>query len=342
VRKTLAPWALMALIWFVPGGQLPAQTLTKKTIALAPPAINVSGFTLPAKENKNATADIIHAFEAPETNAYEMSDGDQVFVDVFGRPELSGRHIIGPDGRITLPLVGPLVLSGKTREEAQTAITESLTRYYSDLSVTVRIDQYSSFRIMVLGRVGSPGPVTFDHQPTLLEAITKAVALPVGGFGADKSNMVRCAIFRGRDRVIWIDLKQLLTQEQLDLNIRLARNDLLYLPDANDQLIYVLGYVKTPGAIHLTPSMSFLDALSLAGGPTEDSEPNHISLIRPNAEQQVEVPFKQILAGRNNLNYSLEEGDILYVPPRKMAKFGYVMQRISPISSFAILGTLAR
>jgi hypothetical protein len=38
------------------------------------------------------------------------------------------------------------------------------------------------------------------------------------------------------------------------------------------------------------------------------------------------------------LNSSLQEGDIIYVPKSNLAKFGYLMQKASPLSTFAILG----
>jgi polysaccharide biosynthesis/export protein len=271
-----------------------------------------------------------------------MDDGDQLTVNIWGRPELSGKYTIGPDGKITLPLVGSVTMAGKTREEAQEVIKTSLSRYYEDLSVIVSVDQYSSYKIMILGRVGVPGSLSFERQPTLLDVLTKAAGLPIGGIGADKAALARCAIFRGRDRVIWIDLKPLLSQGQLQLNIRLARNDLVYLPDADDQLVYVLGNVKAPGAYHLTPTMSFLDALSLAGGPTEDAALSKLSLVRTTNGQHQQIALSEFTQGEARKNFALEEGDILYVPPRGLARFGYVMQKFSPLTGFAVFGTALR
>ncbi len=208
--------------------------------------------------------------------------------------------------------------------------------------MTVGVDRYSSFRVLVLGRVGVPGAITFDRQPTLLDVLTKAASLPIGGVGADKSSLVRCAIFRGRDKVVWVDLKPLLSEGRLDLDIRLARNDVVYLPDANDQLVYVLGYVKQPGAMHLTPAMSFLDAVALAGGPTPDANLSHVSLIRNSKGKHEEIPLKDFFEGRSRPNLALEDGDLIYVPPRWMARFGYFMEKVSPLTTFAVFGSLAK
>jgi len=321
----------------------PMMLLSLAAVARSQDTVAPKGdFEVFHKEQKTSTEDAVKAFEAPLVESYTLDDGDEISVDVWGRPELSAKHIIGPDGVITLPLVGSISIEGKTREQARDAITQALSKYYSDLAVTVRVDHYISFKVMVLGRVGAPGALNFDSQPTLLDVITKAAALPVGGIGADKSNLVRCAIIRGRDQIIWVDLKPLLRDGRLDLNIRLARNDVVYLPDANDQSVYVLGAVKTPGAFRLTPSMSILDALALSGGPTDDASASHIELVRPNYDQQHEIPLQSLLDARGRINYALQEGDIIYVPSRRLAKFGYVLQKLAPLTGFAIVGGLAK
>ena len=210
---------------------------------------------------------------------------------------------------------------------------------HDDISATVRVDHYSSYHIYVLGRVTNPGALQFETQPTLLEVLTRAGSLPVGGAGAEKAGLVRCAVFRGGDKIVWIDLKTLMSQGNLALNIRLARNDLVYLPDADDQMIYVLGDVQHPGAFRLSADMSFMDAFSLAGGATDDADSKHMALIRPSTGRQQEISLKQILAGNRELNSSLEEGDIIFVPKRGLARFGYILQKASPITTFAILGS---
>jgi polysaccharide export outer membrane protein len=292
------------------------------------------------KEHKSTPAEIIEQFSAPPVEAYALDDGDEITIDVWGRPELSTHQTIGPDGKITLPLTGPFKIAGLTREEAQKAITATYQPYYSNLAVTVRVDHYNSFRVYVLGRVGVPGALLFDKQPTLLDVLTRAASLPIGGVGAEKAGLVRCAVFRGRDKLIWIDLKPLLSEGNLALNIRLGRDDVVYLPDADDQLVYVLGFVKSPGAFRLTPSMSFMDALSLAGGPTQDAAQSKIELVRITNGKQQRIPFKDVLDHKIP-NFTLEEGDIIYVPPRKWASFGYVVEKIAPLATFSIFATVA-
>jgi polysaccharide export outer membrane protein len=283
--------------------------------------------------------EIVRRFEAPELTSYTLGNGDEVSVDVWNHPELSGHHVIGPDGKITIPVSGTLKVADLTRDEAQQSIASSFSRFYSDLSVTVRVDRYISYRIYVLGRSGVPGVLQFDSQPTLLEVITRATNLPAGP-GDEKVALGRCAILRGRDQVVWVDLNELFNHANLSLNIRLARNDMVYLSNAGDRVVYVLGEVKHPGAFRLTPTMSFLDAFSQAGGATEDASENKIEIVRSVSGMQREFRMSDLLNGPEHLNFALEEGDIVYVPRRNLAKFGYVLQKTSSVAGFAVLGTL--
>ncbi len=294
------------------------------------------------REQRITPAEILAEFEAPEDEPYRLGEGDEITVEIWGHPELSARHVIGPDGIISQSVAGSLRLAGLTRDEAVAEITQALNRYYKFLSVTLRVDKYTSNRILILGRVAKPGALQFDVPPTLLQVITEAGSLPIGGIGADKAALTRCAVFRGRDRVVWIDLRKLLKDANPAMNLRLRRNDIVYLPDADDQLVYVLGEVQRPGAMRLTPEMVLLDALAEAGGLTLNASADKIQLIRPSKGSSEILSLNQILSPNTKSNFSLEEGDIIYAPRRTLARFGYVLEKVNPITTYLLLGAALR
>ncbi len=307
---------------------------------ILPPLKGQQHFTVRQDTKAITQEDIVRRFEAPELVSYSLGDGDEITVDVWQHPELSGKHLIGPDGKITLPVAGVIAISGLTREDAENKIDLALARFYSDLTATLQVNRYTSYRIYILGRVGNPGALQFDSQPTLLDVVTRAASLPISSTTAEKAGIGRCAIIRGRDQMIWVDLKVLLNQGNLAMNIRLARDDLVYIPDARDQLVYVLGEVKHPGAFRLTSALTFLDAFTQAGGLTEDAAEDKIELVRTVSGEQVEFRLKDLLGRPQQFNFALEEGDIVYAPRRNMAKFGYVLQKTSALAGFAVLGTV--
>jgi polysaccharide biosynthesis/export protein len=270
--------------------------------------------------------------------AYTMAPGDRITVTVWGHQDLSGQHTIGPDGTISLPVVGSQQLAYLTADEAGQRLSRALASDYLDPVATVEVDSYASNSVLVLGRVSNPGAIHFDQPPYLLDLLAKAGTLPVGGIGADKAALNRCAIFRGRDEILWVNLKSLLKGRDLRLNIRLRRGDIVYIPDADDQLIYVMGEVNKPGAYRLTPDMSFMDGLAQAGGATVNGATNRVLLARPSIGVQKSIDVNEYLKARGEHNYMLEEGDIIYVPQSGMAKFGYFMQQFTPLTQTMLFG----
>ncbi len=309
-----------------------------------PPIIDNFSRSLPREEVKSTPFESLATFQARTTiedsSNYHLGAGDEITIEVWGHPELSGKHIIGPDGKITLPLVGPFQITQLSREQAAQTINQLLKNYYVNLSVTVRVDRYASNRVLVLGQVSKPGEVQFGMTaPTLLEAITLA-----GGF-SNKTNLskdlpfTRCAVFRGQHHIVWIELEPLLLGKDLSLNLKLQRNDIVYVPDVEERLVYVLGEVNRPGAFPFTPTMSFLELLAKAGGPARDAAPDRIEVIRPKDHLTRTLSLSELVSAKHSVNVMLEEGDVIYVPTNTIAKVNYAMQFLNPFST--LLGIYA-
>lgn len=277
-----------------------------------------------------ASSKTIAEFEAGGLPVYTMAPGDKITVTVWGHDDLSGKHLIGPDGRITIPVLGSQHVAYLTADQAGKQISAALASDYLEPVATVEVDTYDSNHVLILGRVTNPGNIHFDNVPYLLDALAKAGTLPVGGVGADKAAMNRCAIFRGRNEIVWINLRALMKGRDLSLNIQLRRDDIIYIPDADDQLVYVMGEVTKPGAYRLTPDMSFMDALAQAGGPTDNAAKNRIVLARPSIGVQKTVDLNEYIHGHAENNYMLEEGDVIYLEQSTLAKIGYMLQQFNP------------
>jgi polysaccharide export outer membrane protein len=313
--------------------------LSACSIGAAPPLPSNHGsdaFVVNEKSLAFNTTSALAAFNSPPTPTYQIGPGDKLKISVWERPELSGQFVVGPDGYIGLPVAGPIKLAGLGREETHQQVTNAFSQFYEAPIVTVDIEDYVSNRILILGRVTNPGAIQFINPPTLLETITLAGGLPVGGLGSEKATLTRCAVFRGRDRVVWLNLKDLLAGRNLALNLQLRSGDLVYIPDADDQLVYALGEVNAPGAYNLSPEMTLLDIVARAGGLTENGDPSRLTLVRPSENASMNIRLKDLLEPDPSLNVSLAQGDVLYVPTSELGRVGYVMTQIAPFTSFLL------
>lgn len=257
---------------------------------------------------------------------YVIGSGDVVRVDVYGRPEVSGKHVVGPDGYITVPLAGDIRLAERDRNEARRLVGERLGQYFTKPFITLNIEEYTSNQVTVLGRVERAGMQKFPHPPTLAEVLAGAGAMPI----LDKqATLARCAIMRGREKLIWVDLKALLNGDPA-YNLRMKKGDIVFIPDSSETAVYVLGQVGKPGSYRLTPRMTVLDALVQAGGPNEDAQPRQIGLYRAGRNQTEIVTFASLIDPARTTNYALEDGDVIFVPRSNLADFGYFLRQISP------------
>ncbi len=71
---------------------------------------------------KQNPLETLRKFEPGPDEEYQLGKGDEITVNFAGRPEMQAKLVVGPDGRITLPLAGDIMLAGLTRPEAAKAI----------------------------------------------------------------------------------------------------------------------------------------------------------------------------------------------------------------------------
>jgi polysaccharide export outer membrane protein len=293
----------------------------------------------PAPELKPSATMAMRNFEPADNEEYLLGPGDEISVDVPGRPELTSKHILGPDGRISLPVAGAVTVGGMTRDQAGAAVAQALSAYYSQVAATVSIDKYAGNRVLVLGNVEHPGVLYFDSTPTLLEAISRA------GMATQRDKPMgvpeRCAVYRGNDQVIWIELRTMLEKGNSFADMRLRRNDLVYVPTDAERTVSVLGDVQHPGAVHLTSTSTLPEVLAAAGGLTEHAGTSpKIQIIDPSTGKTREVNFKELLTPAGATEISLHQGEIIFVPSSKFYKITYVMERLNPAITAVTLAAL--
>jgi polysaccharide export outer membrane protein len=282
----------------------------------------------------------LRSFEPRGDEAYQLGKGDEITVDFAGRPDLLAKLVVGPDGRITLPLAGDLMLAGLTRPEAAKAIETALAPYYANLGAQVTVTKYTANRILLLGAVEHPGVLLFDGPPTLLEALTR------GGLtlGVDRVGKVpeRCAIYRGQDQVVWVQLKELLETGNLLADLRLRRDDIVYVPDMSERFVSVMGEVTHPGAVPLIYGSTLASVLASAGGITEKAGGNpRIQIVDPAAGSTRVFAFNDLLNPAKSLEVTLHPGEIIYVPRSGFNRASYVLEKLSPLISVASMGIWA-
>jgi protein involved in polysaccharide export with SLBB domain/glycosyltransferase involved in cell wall biosynthesis len=266
---------------------------------------------------------------------YEIGPGDVLSVTTRGRPEASADNlIVSPDGKVSIPRIGILDVGGTTIEWLTERVRTSLVTFYEKPEVSVMVTEYKNNKVFVLGRVASPGLVQLEGGGTLLEALASCGGLPTV---ATEAFLTRAMVFRGNDKVIWVNLRSLLNDGNTAMNPRLRNNDLIFIPESDDELVFVMGAVANPGAVKLKTELSIMDAVMAVGGPTRGADKKHVYLVRNTGTRGYVQPIDLgILIGKADFrqDYLLKDGDIIYVSENAIEKANYVISQLSPSLSY--------
>ena len=266
-----------------------------------------------------------HTHSPPE---YILGPGDQIAIHVEDMEEISSKAIkIDPSGYIDLPLAGRTEAAGLTLDQLKSSLSAKLSKYITTPDIALNVLESASQPVSVIGEVNTPGVHQLNGSRRLLEVISLS-----GGLKADAGPTVIVtrdprwgAIAGGHARldpngysIATFSLDSLLTSANPDENIIVQPNDVVSVPKA--ELVYILGNVRKPGGFQLAthPSVSLLQAISLAEGLSPDSSASHARILRklPGGDgvpREIPVDIPKIMAGKAP-DVPLLPDDVLFIP----------------------------
>jgi polysaccharide export outer membrane protein len=244
---------------------------------------------------------------------YVIGPQDVLTIQVFDQADLGGRYTVETDGTFSFPLIGRITAAGLTLRKFENELKKRLADgYFKNPQVTVAIEQYRSKRVFVMGEVRNPGPVPLTGGMTLIEALARAGSTLPSSSG--EVAIVRAAqgtkgpMLPDPDKAADIlrasirDLEGGSTKQ----NIELRDGDTIFVPRAESA--YVFGQVRNPGAYAIQKDTTVLQALSLAGGVTENGAMNRIKIVR-----LVNGETKKLMVKLTDL---VKPGDTIVVPEK--------------------------
>ena len=126
------------------------------------------------EDQSEVEASIVNYVNSFFTNT-RLGPEDVITVDVFDQPSYSRANItIPPSGRVNYPVIGQVMVAGRSIEEIEKEMTERLSEYIREPKVTVQIVQVHSMKYMVVGDVATPGIYEMTRRMTVNEALAKA------------------------------------------------------------------------------------------------------------------------------------------------------------------------
>lgn len=247
---------------------------------------------------------------AARDDDYRLGPEDKVQVGINGDPKMSQQVVVGPDGRVSFPLIGDVVLGGLTLREATETVTELLARdYLVDPKVDLQIIEYKSRWVMVTGEVVRPGRVALRGGATLKDALADADGLSVG---AGEEIVISRDSPDGKGKIqIPVDRPAF---ERAEINPPLKTGDIVSVPAR--PYVYVQGEVRQPGRVALERGMTLMKAISSVGSLTEWASEKGVQIISENSTKEKRVFNLKDIRAMRIADPPLKGGDVIYVKRR--------------------------
>jgi protein involved in polysaccharide export with SLBB domain len=83
-----------------------------------------------------------------------------------------------------------------------------------------------------------------------------------------------------------------------------------------------------------------VNIIAQAGGFKKGANQGKIQIVQPATGKSREIAFKELMVAGNNLEITLNAGDVIYVPKSGFSKFGYVLETVAPLGSFLFFGSM--
>lgn len=114
---------------------------------------------------------------AATTSQFILGSADVIHIGVWKNADLTQTVTIGPDGFISLPLLGDLHVAGMTTNQLAQDLKTKLNSYVVNAQVTVSIVEIHSKQVFVTGQVGKPGGYPLVVPISVLQLIAQAGGL---------------------------------------------------------------------------------------------------------------------------------------------------------------------
>ena len=223
-------------------------------------------------ENGTRDAQLI-PMDLPAGPDYVVGPGDGLSIDLWGGVTQRIYRVVDREGRVSLPEVGPLLVSGKSLADVQENLQQILRMQFRNVSADVSLARLRTIRIYEVGDIANPGAYDISSLSTPLNALF------AGGGPTQKGSLRRVRHLRGDQLIEVVDLYDLLLHGVKSDLRRLENGDTVLVPSIGPQ-VTVEGMVRRPAIYELKDEKNLAATLELAGGLLPTATLRHIEVQR--------------------------------------------------------------
>ncbi len=246
------------------------------------------------------------ATDVPVPAEYVVGPGDTIEVQLIGNTKGRYALVVGRDGRINFPELGPIAVSGRRFEEVRSDVEARVREQMIGTQASIGIGELRSIRVFVLGDAQMPGSYTVSGLSTITNALF------VSG-GVKKIGSLRAIQLKRNGRTVTtLDLYDLLLNGDTRADARLLPGDVIFVPPVGTT-VGLAGEVRRPAIYELKGETTAAGLLELGGGLMPEADPAVATIDRVD-DRRVRVTVDVNLTSAAGRAQALRTGDTVRVP----------------------------
>jgi protein involved in polysaccharide export with SLBB domain len=232
---------------------------------------------------------------------YVIAAGDEIVLTIWGSVEADLRLFVDRSGRITVPAVGAVMVSGVRYGELPGVISKRVAQVFRNFELSVSLGQLRGMRVYVTGFVARPGAFTVNSLSSMANAVVRAGGPSASGSFRD------ITLRRGGAVVSRLDFYDLLLKGDRSGDVLLQAEDVVHIGPIGAQ-VAAIGSVNRPAIYELKSGETVAHLLKMAGGTSPVADTSQFVLER--LDERATVRVLQVSAG-SVPDTELRNGDIL-------------------------------
>jgi protein involved in polysaccharide export with SLBB domain len=253
--------------------------------------------------------------DVPVGPEYVVGPGDGLTINLSGGVSERLQRVVDREGRVDLPEVGVVEVSGKSLGDLQHLVQHVLREQFREVNADVSLARLRTVRVYVVGDVQRPGPYDVSALSTPLNALYLA-----GGPTSDGSLRI-LRHYRGKELIEEVDLYDLLLHGARSSIHKLEPGDTLQVPPLSDE-VSVEGMVRRPAVYELHGETNLAEVLQLAGGVLPTGTLRHVDVERVESHESRTMLRLDIPENNNQQSvtealesFKVQDGDKIKITP---------------------------
>ena len=262
---------------------------------------------------------------------YVLGASDVLSINLTNSDDLDGSYIIDPNGNIDLPFIGKINIESLNLNDTKIKLISTLKKYYNNTDLQIKIEEFNSSKIYVLGAVRNQLTINLNQKPLkLIDAAIQANYNP----NSESKAFGNKGLLRRDNNVYKIDINKIFQSTDIRDNFYLKKNDVIFV-DRNSDNLHIFGEVTKPGVYYPNIDYSLTELISLAGISSLTANAAKVYVIREDYDSFLKINvFKLDIKNPINLvlgkRFLLKPKDIVFIPPTSLVKWNRVISLLLP------------